>query len=361
MHAAIMIDETRWRTERAWFNRTVVGLVAAGVQVTRVVPDEDANDQSVALTASIPLLAPKLPWSQRTQRQHFISQLDDAGVSFIHAMGAQVWQAAIKVGTELNIPVILDIWSRQNLKEVVKYARSSAVAAVFAASEGLAEALKTKLDPALVCLIPMGVYIPDQTKEVLSPDKDGVAAILAGRGAIFDDLAGLMDGFAAIHSKFPQSMLFGDLDSWMSKRIWELARKRGILDSFSLIPSVEENRKLVLQADLLLVPTATGRSSSFVLEAMASPMVPILRYDPFVSQPVDRDGGRLLEGSSSGIWSEVLDEVIANKEHGRVLSDGARDWVAATHRMSGQVAKMFDAYELILTGGAVRLPGQNKG
>lgn len=373
MHTAIMIDEGRWRSERAWLNRTVVGLVSAGVQVTRVVPEEDSPDQSVALTASIPLVKQSLPWSQRAQRQRLTSQLGAAGVTLIHALGVDTWSTAVRAGEALGIPVIIDIWARAELSQAIKYARSNTVAGVFAASEGLARSLKKKLDPALIAMIPMGVYIPDLTKEILGggggagagggggENTEGVGAILAGRGAVFDDLAGLLDGFAAVHSKYPESMLFADLDPGMSRRIWDLARRRGILDSFSLIPSVEENRKLVLQADLLLVPTATGRSSSFVLEAMASPMVPILRYDPFVSQPTDREGGRLLEGSTGAIWTDVLDEIIADREHGRVLADGARDWVAATHRMSWQINAMQEAYELILTGGAVRLPISNEG
>lgn len=355
MHSAIMIDQHRFRFERAWFNRTVVGLVSAGVQVTRIIPESDPDDDRVALTASVEVRSAKLPWLRRASRDRLAARLNSADISLIHAMGMGVWNDAVEVAKMLEVPVVLDVWSKRGLGQIGRFAKSASVAAVFAACEGMAGELRKKIEPGLVCTIPIGVYIPEGDKEVLCSPERGWAAILAGQGVKTNDLANLMDGFTAAHARYPECMLFADLDHKMSARAWDLAKRRGILDSFSLLPSLDQNRRLVMKADLLLVPSATGRSSSFLLEAMASPMVAVMAEDLLVSQPADQRAGVVLREVGSSDWSAALEKILTQHEFGQRLAEGARSWVAQKHAMSVQVSRMYEAYETVLTGGSVRL------
>jgi len=358
MHTAIMIDQPRFRLERAWFNRTVVGLVSAGVQVTRIIPESDPDDDRVSLTASVQVRSANLPWSRRASRDRLAAQLKSGDVSLIHAMGMGVWSDAVEVAGMLEVPVVLDVWSKRGLGHIGRFAKSRVVAAVFAASEGMAGELRKKIEPGLVCTIPIGVYIPEVDKEVLCSPERGWAAILSGQGVKTNDLANLIDGFASAHARYPECMLFADLDHKTSARAWDLGKRRGILDSFSLIPSLDQNRRLVMKADILLVPSATGRSSSFLLEAMASPMVAVMAEDPLVSQPADQRGGVLLREIESSNWSAALEKILTQRDFGQQLAEGARSWVAEKHPMSLQVSRMYEAYETVLPGGSVRLPGE---
>ena len=103
------------------------------------------------------------------------------------------------------------------------------------------------------------------------------------------------------------------------------------------------------------MPAPTGRSASFPLEAMAGLMIPVMARDETVSQPKDPKTACLLDQPNAEDWCRVLREILENPEQSRQMASAARDWVAREHRMSSQISDSFDAYEMVLTGGAVRL------
>ncbi len=363
MHIAIMIDHRRFNDERAWFNRTVVGLVSAGVQVTRIVPEEDPDDQCVSLTASVLLEQSIMPWARKSRLESLADQLKSAGVSLIHAMGRSVWHHAVEVGSLADCPVVLDIWAARDVRHVARLSRSATVSGVFSPTTGLTELLKKHINPSLVCTIPIGVHLSEERKNILgdsnlaenTTDSLHPVAVLAGAEARLEHLNEIIDGFAALHATYPGCMLFADIDPAISSKVWLRAQKRGILEAFSMIPSVNRHRRLVMKADILLMPAPTGRSSSFPLEAMAGLMIPIMALDETVSQPTDPKTARLLDQPTAEDWCRVLREILENPEQSRQMATAARDWVAREHRMSSQVSDSYDAYEMVLTGGTVQL------
>ena len=367
MHIATMIDHQRFRDERGWFNRTVVGLVSAGVQVTRVVPEENSDDQRVSLTASIRMEPSAMPWARRSCLESVAAQLKTGGVSLIHAMGRGVWRDAVEVGARAGCPVVFDIWSAGDVRYAVKLSKSDGVSGIFASTSGLADELRRYIDPALVCTIPIGVHLSEEGKSLFGDGEQGEmgetdpqpVAVLAGSGAKLEHLYAIIDGFAGMRAEQSGCMLFADIDSSNSGKVWARAQKRGILDGFSMIPSVDLHRRLVMKADILLMPATSGRSSSFTLEAMAGLMVPVMVRDERVSQPPDKIAACLLDDPKAEDWQRVLREIVADPVKSCAIAREARNWVAREHRMSGQISDTYDAYEMVLTGGSVRLdPGR---
>lgn len=364
MHAALFIDPERLKRERDWFNRTVVGLVSAGVQITRILPENEPDDERVSLAPAIWYEDSGVPWTARQRHADLAGELSDTKApDVIHAMGRGIWADALDLAQRIERPVVIDVWTADECSDAVRFARKPEVGGVLAAGDRVAAALQELgISRELIQVVPIGVYVkePGETRKS-HPSADGkpadamrgIVGIIAASGARFDAIAPLLNAFAAISQRFPNFMLFGDFRERDGDKVWRHLKSLDLLDHLSLIPCVQEHRELVLQSDLLLLPAPLNANSSFLLQAMAAPLTTLAVRDPYVDILQQNPCALLLdETADESDWQAALESVLCDVSQAAVFCNEARAWISKRNGVSRQVEILADTYDRIITGGA---------
>ena len=100
------------------------------------------------------------PWMRRSRARQIAGTLANATPDLIHAIGEQAWTVGLDLARVIDRPVTLDVWSADLLKRVPPGRAAARVAAYIAATEPLADALRDRVEPGLVSVVPMGVRMP---------------------------------------------------------------------------------------------------------------------------------------------------------------------------------------------------------
>jgi len=279
MHVALIADSERLRRERAWYNRTVVGLLTSGVRVTRLLPDGEPDDPRVALAPAVWYRAPRLPWMHRWALAPVVESLAHAPPDVIHATGRQAWELALEVAEGVDAQVALDVWSDDEVVPAARCAENGRVAAVLPATHALARSLERRLDPGLVQTVPIGVHLPREPRRILDNAAHGITVIVSGRGVGVEHLPPLLEGLARCADTYPQLMAFADFEDQVDVQAWRTSGRLDLHRQLSLIPSFDEHRNYALGADLFIVPRATGGVSSLTLQLMGEGVATIAVRD----------------------------------------------------------------------------------
>ncbi|GEM_PF-3689377 len=356
MLVALMIDDEIGRCERDWFNRTVVGLLSAGHRVVRLLPDTQPDDPRVALTPHFIYRISGLPWTVNASIRQLCESLQSSKPDVIHAVGAGSWHGALMLAGLLDCPVALSVWSREQAKLVQRHAASANLGAVLPAGEALARDCARSVSRDLIQIVPIGVYVAPEPHRILAQVEFSVAVILAGSGAPYAAVECLIDGFAMVAPDFPQVTVFADIDEAVKARSWKRAGDRSVRNQFSIIPDVLEHRELVLSASVLVVPSPTGRNTSFLLQAMAAPMATVAARDAYVDVLDDNDAATILDHIEPAAWATALRRLLSSPDAARERAESARRIIAERHSMSAQSDLLSSTYDRMLTGGNVTLP-----
>ncbi len=357
MLAALMIDEEIARTERDWFARTVVGLLATGMRVVRVLPEDQPDDPRIALTPHFTYRPTGLPWTVRASIRTAAAVLESVGPDVIHAIGSGSWSAASLLAEHTECPVALSAWSREEVRALRRHAAHPLLGAVLAASEALGREAARIVSNELVQVAPIGVYVAPEPQRILEQIEFSVAVILAGRGAPSTAIESVIDGFAMVAPDFRQVTVFADLDESVKARAWKRAGDRSLRGQFSLIPDVLEHRDLVLSASVLLVPAPPARCNSFLLQAMAAPMATIAARDPYLDVLADDAAATILDRPEPAAWATALRRLLSDPQAARERAESARRLIARRHSMTAQSELFAATYDRMVTGGNVPIRG----
>ena len=93
---------------------------------------------------------------------------------------------------------------------------------------------------------------------------------------------------------------------------------------------------------------------------MGGPMITIAVRDEFVDGLTSPECVRLLENALPDDWAEAISRVLTEPDEARELADRARQQIAQEHPVSRQVQVLFETYERILTGGALKIGSVRK-
>lgn len=357
MLAALMIDEEIARTERDWFTRTVVGLLATGMRVVRLLPEGQPDDPRIALTPHFSYRPTGLPWTVRASIRSAATALQSVGPDVVHAFGSGSWPAAMMLSEQMACPAALTAWSREEVRLLRRHAAQDQLGAVLCASAALGRDAARIVSSELVQVAPIGVYVAPEAQRILDQIEFSVAIILAGRGAPCAAVESVIDGFAMVAPDFPQVTVFADLDESVKARAWKRAGDRSLRGQFSLIPDVLEHRDLVLSASVLLVPAPLGRCSSFLLQAMAAPMATIAVRDPYLDVLADDAAATILDRPDPAAWATALRRLLSEPQAARQRAESARRIIAQRHSMTAQSDLFAATYNRMVTGGNVPIGG----
>jgi len=358
MHVALIVDEERLLHEHTTLNRLSIGLIGEGVQLTRIIPDllpsqaVDTGEQRVALATKLQAPMKVLPWVRRERAERLLEALEKGLPDVLYALGNDAWSLGLDLARATNRPLVVDMWSAEQIRRAPRGRRAAAVAGYVAPTRPMAEALRQRVEPDLVCLVPPGVASPAAPRSILPDPDKAIALAIIGGGRDMPAYRALLGGLSRVVREMPQVQAFLELCGPHEHEIWRHAHDLELLQNVSAITDAAQHRSLLTRCDLLLMPERYGELRSIMLEAMACGMPVLAGDDPFLDMLVDGESAMIVPATEPDEWARQLTRLLTEPEAARAIGLAGRERIASHHRSSDHVSRLLETFERITSGGA---------
>ena len=361
MHVALIVNEERLIHEHPTLNRISIGLMADGVQLTRIVPEDmlapstvEESEERIALAACLPAPMRVLPWTRADRRNRIIESLERSPPDVFYAMGDESWDLAHDLASNLDRAVAIDVWSASQIRRVPRGRRAVMVAGYITPTAPIADALRQRVDPNLVCHVAMGVAVPARPRSILENPDDAIALAILGGGRNVRAYQALLSGLVQVIDELPQIQVFLELRGPNEHEIWRHARRLNLLENVSAIANATQHRSLLTRCDMIVRPERYGELSSLMLEAMAYGMPIVTRDDPFLDMLEDGRTAAVVDADDAKAWTERIAGLLRNPSAARALGLAGRARIEEKHRSSDHVEHLRQTLERIGHGGSYR-------
>jgi hypothetical protein len=219
-------------------------------------------------------------------------------------------------------------------------------------------ALRKRVPHATVHVTPWGVHAPAALPEHTRPTEQPVSVALLADSGEPGALAGALAGIAKLGERPPGVLIFAGTQDGAANRdstIWSAARKLNVLDRLTLVSDMEARREPILDMDILVLPEATGRQRTIVLDAMARGMTIVAAQDE-LSETLTDDRVRLVKGQSPDAWTRALADALDDVQGARLRRQAAHAFVRSEKSASAQVASVMTAYNAMTAAAKVGVP-----
>lgn len=379
MRVVILLDRAFARREREMLSRLEIGLADEGVRVVHAVPFASLGEENVGLYSTVVGYHDRGFGFTRRFRAGMLregvcralDEGDDATVDVIHAFGMGTWRLAIDLASMMGSAVLLELWQAAAINAAanatsLKFGKRSAEFAV--CEPGMRRALRKRVPHATVHVTPWGVHTPAhlpalKPREVNRPlavallsdrgDPTAVAAALTGIAEL-----GNVSGVGGAGGGGGVLVFAGTQDGAAGRdsTIWSAARRLGLLDRLSLVSDMEARREPVLDMDLLVLPEATGRHRTVVLDAMARGVTVVGAMDELNEALVEDSRAVLVRRPTPEAWTAALLDAVTNIERTNARRTAAYEFVKSEKRASGHAATVLTAYNAMVTAAKVGVP-----
>lgn len=356
MRLAIIIDEERLNQEQPMLHRLCIGLMAEGVQVTRIVPDSidadriDQRERRIALAGRVQTPLKVLPWMRSERLANLLDAMERAMPDVLYAVGHSAWPVGRDLAEALDRPLLLDISSTAQAALVPP--RRMIVAGYVVASSGLASALGRSVDQSLIHVVPMGVSLPAEPKRVVG-DRD--TACLAVLGACRDLVAyrALLTGLSRVTRQYRGIQLIMELQKPLEHDIWREAERLDLVANISAISSASAYRALLASSDAVLLPEVGGEVRSIVLECMAAGVPVLARADEALDMLIDQRTAVIINAPDTDQWVSNVLRLLEEPQWATSIGLQGRLAVERDHRSARQVSGLLNVLEKV-AGGSLR-------
>jgi len=123
------------------------------------------------------------------------------------------------------------------------------------------------------------------------------------------------------------------------------------------VPRRLGRRELLLGADLMIHPQATGAVHSVVIQAMANGVPVIAQHDPWLDFLIDGETAWVAPDAQPDTWRRLLGRAFEDRTALERLGDSARAWIRANRLAAVQVEKLLGLYREVLGKGYTFPPG----
>ncbi|MFK7789137.1 MAG: hypothetical protein AB8C95_06515 [Phycisphaeraceae bacterium] len=356
MHVAL-IANTAWLDEElATLHHLVVGLLDDSVQVVQVLPTGRAEGEVVSFGS-------RLSWRERRGRfrnrralNRLAEPLKQQDVELIHALDGRQWRAALDLGKQLSLPVVLTANSGMDIELAARCAGRLVPGqhAVLCATEPLKQLVDQAIGGAVpVRHVPFGVHLGKPTPRV---DGETPCVVISGDGGFDDYTQRLLEGAKKAIEAHPDLQLFFDGQRSDPRALWRAIRKQGLLANATLIPRRLGHREVLLRAGAMVHPQPLGRARSLTLRAMAHAVPVLTCADPLLDDMIDGQTAHVLHDPSAEAWAKALISFANEPEPWRELGRSAQLWVGQHRLASTQLEHLIATYRH-LTGEPIAFPG----
>ena len=355
MHIAL-IANTAWLDEElATLHHFVVGLLDESVQVVQALPIGQAEGDAVAFGT-------RLSWRERRGRfrnrrvlNRLAEPLKQQGVDLIHGLDGRQWRAALDLGKQLAVPVVLSANSGMDIELAARIAGRLVPGqhVVLCATEPLKQLVDQAIGSAVpVRHVPFGVHLGKPTPRV---DGETPCIVVSGDGGFDDYTQRLLAGAKQAIEAHRDLQLFFDGQREDPRALWRAIRRQGLLANATLIPRRLGHREILLRAGVIAHPQPLGRARSLTLRAMAHAVPVLACADPLIDDLIDGTTARVLHAPSADAWAKALISFVSDPDPWRELGQSARQWVGQNRLASTQLEHLLATYRH-LTGEPIAFP-----
>jgi glycosyltransferase involved in cell wall biosynthesis len=361
MHLAIIIDEERLKQEQSMLNRLCIGLMAEGVQVTRIVPDTalpdavDQFEQRIALATRIETPMRVLPWLRTSRTARVADLLERKVPDVFYAVGERAWSLGNELGSQMERPLLIDVSMPEHVRAAPRPQDRAPIAGYVACTPELAKAMGARIDPAMISVVPMGVSLPATPRSTPAAADRPIAVAMIGSGRDTKAYQVALDAMSRVSREAVALQVFLELRGPNEHELWRIAGQLDLLGIVTVIGDASLHRSLVIECDALLLPDATGEPRSIIIEAMAHGIPIVARQDGMLASLLNEESVLLFNGFDPAPIAQQLLNICRSPESGNRLGARGRTWVESHHRSSYQVQRLYMTLEQVLSGGAVRL------
>lgn len=349
MQVALIMNSPWLQEELTTLRPLVVGMLAEGVRVIQVLPQSFEASSSSDFGQKV--YWDDSAWSMLRKRRlkQLAGRLEALDVDMVHGLHADVWDGTLALSQALEVPALLTAAAASDVITAAQlWTRTDPSRVGFAAhTETIAQSLEDRLGSnALVHVVHPGVHITDMIRPQRIEDQP-LCAVISGDGRVDDHYMAVLEALRSLVNEEPASQFFFDSQGTDQHKLWQIARRLGLLGNISLVPRPLNHRELLLGADALVLPQALGRARGLLLQAMAHDVPVIAREDPWLDFLVEGKTAWTVHEDDPKRWLQLLRSVADPKV--KTLTDSAKQYVQAHHLASDANVVLLDLYRR-LTG-----------
>lgn len=358
MRTVILLDRSFAKREHDLLWRLEVGLADEGARVIHAVPSAILANEHIGLfSRSVGYDDGGFPISRSIRAADLLEAIEratetetDRNIDVVHAFGDATWALAIEVGRRSGAAVFLELWQAQSFAlaaELVRRAERHGQRAprFIIGDSSLLAAASQRVTRAALIHAPWGVHERPLRPAPEDPERlRGIAMLLDATSMPMIDAA--LAGVARLRSQGSPLMLFANVEATRdrSQAIWQLAKKHGVLEHFSMIPQAEARRAPLLEMDALVIPEPSGKLRSISLDAMGCGIPVIAAADPMVGATMDDRTAWLVREATPTAWATAIGDAIDPARAAPRLR-AAQAFVHEHCQASGHISAVLRAYD----------------
>lgn len=353
MHAALMANSAWLDDELTTLQQLAVGLVDEQVRLTRVLPT--AVDGAELGVGESSLIGKRMMWkeSRITAMNHrrlvkLCDELDADGVDLLHALHGDLWQPAMVIGDQLDLPVVFTANSVDDVRQAGRLVKQlNPTRCVFAATtEPIAAELRLRTQNLVrIETVVPGVHVGDPTLHQRTVGGDELPCIaVCGDGEMDEAYQVFLEGMRQVVNDQPEIQFFFDGQLTNQHQLWRAVKKMDLLGNTSFVPRRRGHREMLLMADAIVHPQTLGRSRGVTLLAMAHAVPVLAAADDYLDYLVPDHTAWIVEEPDAEAWAEVLGRLVCDPDAAADLGMRSRAWVHEERLASDQITRMLSLY-----------------
>ena len=332
MSIAMFMSPERLAQEHGMLNRLAIGLINEGEQVTRVIP-HFANDVSPEYEKAVSIISKlhtqmRIPWLQRKEKHSMLAEaLQKSNTESIVVFGKSASPIGTTIARLLDVPLYQEV---TNMRQAKRVRRSSSTSRWLAATPSIERAVTERVGEDRSALMPLGVAtVPKQSHDA-EPQTRCVIVLNAS-----DEVKETRSVLLALQP-VPDTHVFLECNGRRDQHIWSAIKESSMHNRVTCLKDVASLRKLVIQADLIILPSSRMSVRTVLLEAMESGVPVISTIIPGFDMLVDGETAILVNRT----WAQPLRSLIEDKDLRLRLGMGAEKLISRNYGSAVQIAAL---------------------
>ena len=332
------MSRDRLNQEHAMLNRIVVGLVNDGHQIIRIVPitlNENTSpyEQAVSLAKRISTPMPVSWLLRKTRREDIAQRLEKIDVDVIIAFGKDAKQVALDVSPLIDAPILKEIISMHEAKRVRK---SSAIWKWLAATPTIERTIAGRVGENRTALVPIAAATSHILHTSNTTSNRCVSILEASANPKATRLIlETVKSFQDIH-------LFMELTGRHQHTVWKFVQQLEMLDRVTCLRDMASLRSLIVETDLLILPSSTMPVRTIFLEAMLASIPIVATQIEGFDMLIDAETALITNGS----WNDSIQQILKDSSFAQRIGEAGRRLVEEQYASSTQIAAFEASFTL---------------
>ncbi|MHC4976954.1 MAG: glycosyltransferase [Planctomycetota bacterium] len=356
MTTLLTIDDRSFATrEHTLLRRLEVGFADEGWHVLHAAPESLASHAQGSFADVIEYDPPGPFASTRWRASRLIDRIDSLGLSempsIIHAWGEQSWGLALHTAAMLAIPAVFEVWASRLVPTLKRWERrvmrTHTIGPILWSTPS--SQLLREIDHADTRFpsrnIHWGTYAEPLARVNTRSDQRALAILSTGLEPA--STCAVLKAIASIRSDFPRLVVLLDeaAVAHHHRQVWGTIRATDLTDCTTIVSGMETRRDIVMQADVLIQPEATGEVRSVTLDALAHAMLVLARRDPSVDTLTGDAPPIVVDDSSQRGWEQALSVALNDHHREERRAVAGRRFIAEHRTVSSHVSQLLEIYD----------------